>query len=372
MTFGGETRLNDGFGSRLLRGETQVRSGGEWSTRSTPPGMRPRVHPVMAFDAARGRMVLHGGYGYGDDPSLGTMPLAETWEHDGESWVQVPHGPTGFGGIMTYDESRQRVVRLAPRTIGFGTYAAETYEWDGTEWIHKPTTQRPAYSPYWTSLFYVPSMKSVVLHGTVGNSGSQLYQAAFWAFNGSDWRMLEMDAPALPYGAGALSAYDARREVLVVQHVYETYGTWEVRFGHFADVKSYGTGCGAPRLDLQASDAQRPLLGQSARVEIRNSASGLAFVGLGLSKSLFEGLPLPLALDALGMQGCQLLHSFDLGGAYPTHSTQGADRGMALGIPADSALRGLHVYVQAYSLDSEANAAGVLLSNGLDWRLGNE
>jgi hypothetical protein len=74
----------------------------------------------MAYDAARQRVVLFGGYG-----------LADTWEWDGTTWVQ--RNPVTNPGwrryhAMAYHEARRRVVLTGDFLAG------DTWEWDGTDW----------------------------------------------------------------------------------------------------------------------------------------------------------------------------------------------------------------------------------------------
>ena len=49
-------------------------------TWTEAPLMRNRDGPALAYDAARGRVVLFGGSGGGY--------LADTWEWDGNDWIQ--------------------------------------------------------------------------------------------------------------------------------------------------------------------------------------------------------------------------------------------------------------------------------------------
>jgi hypothetical protein len=361
MVFGGEY-LRPEIGL-LISSDTQVFDGVRWSTLPTPPEMLPRYYAIMAFDAARGRMVLHGGYGYSGS-------INETWEHDGVSWARVAHGPTNFGGRMTYDEARQRVVRVTyGRRQPGANFEVMVYEWDGAEWREILTTNQPA-SGNQCSVFYLPSLRTIVRQTTVPHIAGLHHASEFWALQGSVWRRIEVDGPVIPTSIMVDSVYDSGREVLVVHTML--HGTWEVRFGHFASARAYGSSCGSPSLQLQDDPAQKPLLGQSARATVRNCPGGIAFVGIGLDKTSFLGAPLPLALDSLGMPGCRLLHSFDLGGCYLAQPIGAQECAWSIAIPADPVLRGLHVYAQSYGFDAAANAAGIVLSNGLDWRIGDE
>src|SRR5688572_14660643 len=79
------------------------------------PVLEPRSGAVMAYDAARERVVLFGGQG-----SIG---LGDTWEWDGVSWAQ--QNPAASPTVrqdhaMAYDAARQRVVLFGGFSNGSG------------------------------------------------------------------------------------------------------------------------------------------------------------------------------------------------------------------------------------------------------------
>jgi len=81
----------------------------------------------MAYDIARGVTVLFGGFefaGYLDD----------TWEWDGNSWIQrtVPGPSSRRGHGMAYDAAREVTVLFGGHEDRF--LPEDTWEWDGTRW----------------------------------------------------------------------------------------------------------------------------------------------------------------------------------------------------------------------------------------------
>lgn len=90
-----------------------------------PPG---RWAHAMAYDTDRGRAVLFGGYGpyYPDGRST-----SDTWEYDGSTWVQIsPQGSPEAREqhVMAYDSARRRVVMFG----GFrdpGGLGGDTWEY---------------------------------------------------------------------------------------------------------------------------------------------------------------------------------------------------------------------------------------------------
>ena len=76
----------------------------------------------MAFDAARGRVVMFGGVSLAG-------PLVKTWEYDGTTWVLVntPASPPGRSDhSMVYDSARQRIVLFGGEQETFDL--ADTWE----------------------------------------------------------------------------------------------------------------------------------------------------------------------------------------------------------------------------------------------------
>ena len=76
MRFGGYYSSSAG-----IINHTDEWNGSAWTPRVVP-GPLPRGSHAIAFDSARGRVVLFGG--------SGGYRLADTWEYDGTAWVEVP------------------------------------------------------------------------------------------------------------------------------------------------------------------------------------------------------------------------------------------------------------------------------------------
>ncbi len=129
-----------------------------------------------------------------------------------------------------------------------------------------------------------------------------------------------------------------------------------------ATYTTYGTGCsgaaGVPTL-VAAAATPRPVVGATFNLEISNLPFGIALVGTGFSNTTYNGLPLPLPLDALGMPNCTLW-------AAPEVLTAVVGSPLApwsLVIPGSPTLYGLQFFNQAFSLDAAANSLGITASN---------
>lgn len=99
-------------------------------------------------------------------------------------------------------------------------------------------------------------------------------------------------------------------------------------------------------------------------------ASQPASLLTGLSNTTFGGsTPLPFSLDLLGAVGCSLYVDPLISSSATTNSVGSAQ--IALPVPNDTNLIGLHIYQQWAILAPSANSLGVVTSNGLDNQLGN-
>lgn len=105
--------------------------GTRW-TCDPSPGPSDRMDAFLAFDEARGRLVLFGGRRIG--PNRSQQFLVDTWEYDGAAWsLRNSAGPgPRIHGAIAYDPTRRRVVMSG----GGGEDAGlrDTWEWDGERW----------------------------------------------------------------------------------------------------------------------------------------------------------------------------------------------------------------------------------------------
>ncbi len=152
-----------------LFADTWEWDGTEWSewggiNTTTPPA---RSYHALAYDAARGKVVLFGG--------RGNSYFGDTWEWDGSEWVQVSvSGPSvRRDHAMAYDAARGKVVL-------FGGYSdsnvGDTWEWDGSEWVQVSVSGPSARAEH--ALAYDAARGKVVLFGGLGN----IYFGDTWVY----------------------------------------------------------------------------------------------------------------------------------------------------------------------------------------------
>ncbi len=173
---GGEGNRYDPTGRRS---DMWAWDGTEWT--EVTPADRPsdRAQHAMAYDAARERTVLFGGYAnYGD--------LGDTWEWNGTAWIEVlpPPSPAPRSGhTMIYDPVRERVVLFG------GSARIETWEWDGERW----TDVTPASSPtirYGRSVWDAGRARQVLVVRDDDTGRIQTWERA-----GSEWHRRDSDFP---------------------------------------------------------------------------------------------------------------------------------------------------------------------------------
>ena len=220
VLFGGLT----GFGDNLKTLADTWEWNGEYWMQVADTGPSERHDTAMAYDASIGRVVLYGGSGLGS---------TQTWEWDGEAWTQTESeiGPgQQIGHAMAYDDARKRVVLFGgePLQQGEATGTNDTWERNGAVWARVADT-----GPERT---HFPAMafdsKRVILFGGRAGSGSTAYTSgATWQWDGKHWAQRGDFGPG-PRFALAM-AYDGARDRVVrcsaapkASKLLATRGSW--------------------------------------------------------------------------------------------------------------------------------------------------
>jgi len=210
----GRVVLFGGGGNSYLLGDTWEWDGSSWTERTPSVSPSARFASAMAYDAARGVVVLFGGSDATD--------LADTWEWNGTIWAQVTPAvsPTArYSSAMAYDATRGRIVM-------FGGYGGgrlgDTWEWDGSAW----TGATPPMSP-----------GARVYHAMVSELGGRVLlfgggDNETWEWDGSGWTQTAAATSPSPRSSHAM-AYDAARGRAVLFGGADTADlgdTWEFRY----------------------------------------------------------------------------------------------------------------------------------------------
>jgi hypothetical protein len=327
-------------------GDTWTYSQGAWTIRQPSRSPAARQGHAMVFDSATGRVLLFGGQN-----AAGNV-LSDTWEWNGSNWTQ-----------------RSPLGRPSGRR-------AHVWEWDGSNWaLRSPATAGwgPAARTGCAAAFD-PRSERVVIQGGENSIGCL---SDMWTWDGNDWteHTTSGSAPSSRTGHGIY--YDSARTELRMfgGQCGSTYSdeTWKIDLPVYGRATNFGVGCagsiGVPV--LSAAPGSRPVTGQPFVVELTNlpnSLAAVAFMLTGFTRDFWAGGPLPLDLTIVGMPGCSLLTSSEETVTLPNI---GGRASQTLTIPNDSALYGASLYFQGAVFDRPANAQGVILSPGLDARIGD-
>jgi hypothetical protein len=180
VLFGGSTAA----GGAGLAGDTWEWDGQYW-VQVADFGPKPRQFHSMAYDENRSRVILFGGQ---DD----THHLGDTWEWDGEFWVQVAEtGPSARSASATAsDIKRKRVVLFGGRIENPRVDFSDTWEWDGDPWTQHEGVGPPAVNGH--SMAYDFLQSRTVLFGGATRGG---FFGGTWEWDGSTWLQVAQFGP---------------------------------------------------------------------------------------------------------------------------------------------------------------------------------
>jgi len=193
-----------GSASSPRRGRTWEWNGLAWQEKLPSTSPLPRFNHAMVYDEARGRVVLFGGV----DSGTGNL-LGDTWEWDGTAWIaKAPAmSPSARAGhAMAYDSARGRVVLFGGKESGLSGSGRrnDTWEWDGSTWTLVATDVSPS-ARVGHAMAYDRATASVVLFG--GFDGS--IQGDTWVWDGHVWKEISQRIPTARQGSAMV--FDAAR-----------------------------------------------------------------------------------------------------------------------------------------------------------------
>ncbi len=199
----GRLVLFGGIAGGLL-GDTWELVDGAWRATSQRVSPSPRSLFGLTYDATRGRVILFGGVTEAGD-------AGDTWAYDGV-WQQLhpAHAPSARSYLnLAYDRSRDRVVLFGGRTTAGAL--ADTWEFDGTDWaqvsIGNGPDPRVAHA-----MAYDESDARTVLYGGVTLFGSPFCDT--WGYDATGWALLGTSPGSCPVQYSA--AYDPQRARVVL------------------------------------------------------------------------------------------------------------------------------------------------------------
>ena len=199
----------------------------DWLIARPAAGPSARDAHAMAYDSRRGRVVLFAGAN-----EYSREDFSDTWEWDGAAWIertQAASPPLRFGHAMAYDAARGRVVLFGGYDSAFGLALGDTWEWDGNVWVEAlPATAPPG--RYGHAMVYDSARQRVVMFG--GSGDSSMF-ADTWEWDGSAWveRAPAVSPPPREFGALAYDGARARRTLRRVRRRLAPRGHLGVGWG---------------------------------------------------------------------------------------------------------------------------------------------
>jgi hypothetical protein len=219
VLFGGVP--DDESGMQPFFADTWEYDGADWTEVLAASAPEARAHHAMAYDQARGDVILYAGAYMG--------PYSDTWHYHAAGWTQVsPPSSPGHrtSHAMVYDSAREVVVL-------FGGWddsgrRADTWEYDAGGW----TEAFPRPSPperYSHAMAYDSTRGVVVLFGGLPTAFGHL--ADTWEYDGASW--IDVSPPSSPPGReDHAMAYDSARGAVVLfggLEIHDLDDTWEYR-----------------------------------------------------------------------------------------------------------------------------------------------
>jgi hypothetical protein len=261
---------------------------------------------------------------------------------------------------MAYDSQRGRTVLFG----GYNTSnLGDTWEWTGSDWTLMSTSGLSARNSH--AMAYDSQFGRTLLFGGANSTG---HLSGTWGWDGANWT-LRVNGPSARQGHAMVYDSQHGRTLLFGGYNLNNLGdTWEWHEGFLGTATTFGTGCGSPVLAL--SSVVRPIIDTTVQTSLTGTPSSVVFVALGWNRAAFGSFALPLSLTGFGMPGCELLQSSDAA-ALPTTSTAPGTATFSLRVPNNTGLIGLHVYLQGWAYAPGVNPGHTIVSNGIDWGIGN-
>lgn len=129
-----------------------------------------------------------------------------------------------------------------------------------------------------------------------------------------------------------------------------------------------GVGCGSAMPPARLASATAPAIGDQFSINLSGMIPGtLGSLVLGHSSTSWGGVPLPLNLSVIGMDGCRLYTSYDDNIAFKTGTGSWTWKVL---VPISPAMFGKEFHMQGWFIDAKANRLGVGLTNLGSGRVG--
>ena len=182
---------------------------------SEPAAPEPRTGAYMVYDTARGQTLLFGGWTRADAQSPIAYP-ADLWSWDGKRWRRLdpPSGterPIGRDvPVMAFDAARKRLVMFGGRRRSDGASAgweSDVWEWDGTRWYRIAGANTP-HVLHPTALYDAQRRRVVVYGGGLLSAAGAFtgFSRTLWEWDGVRWQAVDSNGPELPTAGATVTS----------------------------------------------------------------------------------------------------------------------------------------------------------------------
>jgi hypothetical protein len=196
VIFGGTSNFPP-YQSGTRSANTLIWSRGADTIKLDSPTVSPpaREAPGMVYDPSDQTVLLFGGRSDAGDEN-------DTWIWDGSGWTErhPAHAPTPRSEAnLIYDPVTARVVLFGGITDTDG-YQNDTWAWDGIDWIQLNLSHPPQLSQNSQAMAYSAADHEIILLATAADGTPQTYE-----FDGTDWSTTLTPAPGSSFGT--MSSY---------------------------------------------------------------------------------------------------------------------------------------------------------------------
>jgi hypothetical protein len=162
----------------------QLRSDG-WSrvAAAGPPG---RGRTALAFDRARGQVVLFGGASSPSGPDSAQTFFGDTWIWERNAWRKAAEGgPRGrYAHAMVFDERAGVVLLYSGAGAHRNAPLSDMWKWDGRRWTEIPLSGPTPGHRYQPVMVYDRARDRTVLYGGIGGPSDT------WEWDGQGWKAI--------------------------------------------------------------------------------------------------------------------------------------------------------------------------------------
>ncbi len=184
VLFGGSVPSSNGSNDRVLS-DTWTWDGSNWTKRSPANSPPARAYHSITYDSLHQQVVLFGG-----TTRFGASPFSDTWVWDGTNWTQKSTAnspPARINHAMAYDAARGQVVLFGGCCGAPNIDVQDTWIWDGSNWEQKFPANRPGVRQNHAMAYDSVHAQIVLFGGQLDDGAHYGAYSDTWTWDGSNW-----------------------------------------------------------------------------------------------------------------------------------------------------------------------------------------